>query len=135
MIRFLQTKGRVQQFLLVGFLSIIIIMMVVTLVPGGGLGDFFGMGMSQNVLAKVGGDEITVQDVNKQAQAMARQQFRGQAPPQILPFFIQRANDMLVTQKVILAEARRMGLTATDADLRYTLEHGQLAEMIFPGGT
>jgi peptidyl-prolyl cis-trans isomerase D len=135
MIRFLQTKGRLQQILLVGFLSIIIIMMVVTLVPtGGGLSDFFGVGMNQNVLAKVDGEEITVQDVNKQAQAMARQQFRGQAPPSILPFFIQRANDMLVTQKVILAEARRMGLSATDADLRYMLEHGPFASYLFPNG-
>jgi peptidyl-prolyl cis-trans isomerase D len=135
MIRFLQTKGRVQQFLLVGFLSIIIIMMVVTLVPGGGgVGDFFGLGMSQNVLAKVGGDEITVQDVNKQAQRMARQQFRGQVPPSILPFFIQRANDMLITQRIILNEAHRMGLNATEADLRDALQHGPLAEMIFPGG-
>ena len=72
MIRFLQTKGRVQQFLLVGFLSVIIIMMVVTLVPGGGLGDFLGFSMAQNVLAKVGSQEITVNDVNKQAQLMAR---------------------------------------------------------------
>lgn len=134
MIRFLQTKGRLQQFLLIGFLSIIIIMMVVTLVPGGGLGDFFGVSMSQNVLAKVGGEEITVQDVNKQAQAMARQQFRGQAPPSILPFFIQRANDMLVTQKIILNEADRLGLSATDADLRYALEHGPFAQYLFPEG-
>ncbi len=134
MIRFLQTKGRVQQVLLIGFLTIIIIMMVVTLVPGGGLSDFFGGGLSQNVLAKVGGEEITVQDVNKQAQAMARQQFRGQAPPSILPFFIQRANDMLVTQKVILSEANRLGLNATDADLRYALEHGPFAQYLFPEG-
>ena len=136
MIRFLQTKGRVQQVLLVGFLSIIIIMMVVTLVPGGGaFGDFFGLSMSQNVLAKVGSDEITVQEVNKQAQAMARQQFRGQLPPALLPYFLQRANDMLVTQRVILNEARRMGLVATDADLKYELQHGQLAELFFPSGT
>ena len=41
MIRFLQTKGRLQQILLVGFLSIICIMMVVTLIPGGStLTDF-----------------------------------------------------------------------------------------------
>ena len=135
MIRFLQTKGRVQQFLLVGFLSVIIIMMVVTLVPGGGLGDFLGFSMAQNVLAKVGSQEITVNDVNKQAQLMARQQFRGQVPPQILPFFIQRANDMLITQKVILSEANRMGLSATDTDLRYTLEHGPFAAMLFPNGS
>ena len=56
MIRFLQTKGRVQQILLVGFLSIICIMMVVTLIPGGSsLTDFLGLGMNENVVAKVDG--------------------------------------------------------------------------------
>lgn len=135
MIRFLQTKGRVQQFLLVGFLSIIIIMMVVTLVPGGGLGDFFGFSMNANVLAKVGGEDITVQDVQKRAQSMAKQQFRGrEVPPAIMPYFLQQAQQGLVTRQMLLNEADRMGLAATDSDLVYELQHGPYAETLYPEG-
>lgn len=133
MIRFLQTKGRVQQFLLIGFLSIIIIMMVVTLVPGG-FGDMFGFGLGQDVIAKVSGQEISVREVTKQANNMARQQFPKGFPQQVLPFFVSRAADMLVTQAVILHEANRMGLAATDADLRYELQHGPLAQLLYPDG-
>ena len=136
MIRFLQTKGRVQQFLLVGFLSIIIIMMVVTLVPtGGGLSDFFGFSLNENVLAKVGGQEITVQEVQKRAQAMARQQARGREIPAFyMPIFIQQAQQGLVTRQMLLNEADRMGLSATSDDLVYELQHGPYAGTLYPDG-
>ncbi len=137
MIRFLQTKGRVQQILLIGFLSIICIMMVVTLIPGGSaLTDFLGFGgaLNDQVVAKVGGQEISVQEVQERARNMARQQFPQAPPDRVMPFIIPRVADMLVSQRIVLNEAHRLGLTATDADLRYMLEHGPFAQAIFPNG-
>ncbi len=134
MIRFLQTKGRIQQVLLVGFLSIICIMMVVTLIPGGStLTDFLGLGLSQNVIAKVGGEEITSQELTKQAQNMARQQY-GPRAQMALPFIMPQVANMLITQRLVLNEAKRLGLSATDEDLRNYLEHGQFAQLLFPDG-
>src|SRR5512146_1085792 len=127
MIRFLQTKGRVQQVLLIGFLSIICIMMVVTLIPGGSaLTDFLGLGgLNEQVVAKVGGQEISVQDVQNRARNMARQRYPQIPPDRVMPFIIpQVANDM-VNQAIVLNEANRMGLAATNADLRDELQHGQ----------
>src|SRR5512146_2705236 len=136
MIRFLQTKGRVQQVLLIGFLSIICIMMVVTLIPGGSaLTDFLGLGgLNDQVVAKVGGEEISVQEVQNRARNMARQQFPQVPPDRVMAYIIPRVADMLVSQRIVLNEAHRLGLTATDADLRYMLEHGPFAQVLFPNG-
>ena len=135
MIRFLQTKGRVQQILLVGFLSIICIMMVVTLIPGGSsLTDFLGLGMNENVVAKVDGQEISVQDVQERARNMARQRYPQVPADKVLPFIIPQVADGMVSQALFLSEARRLGLRATDTDLRYLLEHGQFAPVLFPNG-
>src|SRR4051794_18034892 len=110
MIRFLQTKGRLQQILLVGFLSIICIMMVVTLIPGGStLSDFLGLGLNQNVIAKVGGQEITSQELNNQARSLARQQYGARAE-MALPFMMPQVANMLISQRIVLNEANRLGL-------------------------
>src|SRR5260370_39179205 len=52
----------------------------------------------------------------------------------LLPFFAQRPFDDLVNEKILIAEARRMGLKATDDDLRDYLHQGQLGQNIFPDG-
>src|SRR5512146_539820 len=136
MIRFLQTKGRVQQILLVGFLSIICIMMVVTLIPGGSsLTDFLGLGMNENVVAKVDGQEISVQDVQERARNMARQRYPQVPADKVLPFIIPQVADGMVSQTLFLNEARRLGLRATDTDLCYLLERRQPATALFPNAT
>jgi peptidyl-prolyl cis-trans isomerase D len=67
---------------------------------------------------------------------MLRQQFpRGNAMAgQLLPFFTSRAAEQLITQKALVVEAGRMGLRATDEDLRDELQHGLYAATLFPGG-
>jgi peptidyl-prolyl cis-trans isomerase D len=132
MIRFLQTKGPLQKILLVGFLAIICIMMVVTLVPGGILNEF---GIThEGLVAKVGSEQITAQDVNQQANQIARSQFPRGAPPQLRPYLVQQAAESLMLQGVLLNEANRMGLRTSDEELRYELQHGGLAAQLFPGG-
>ncbi|HUO60667.1 MAG TPA: peptidyl-prolyl cis-trans isomerase [Candidatus Acidoferrales bacterium] len=133
MIRFLQTKGRVQQALLIGFLTIICVMMVVTLVPGG----VFNTGVSSdpNTVAKVGSEEISIREVNRTAQNMMRQQFpRGNAPEAFMGFFRQQALQQLIVQNLALSEAKRMGLEATESELKYELEHGPMSRALFPDG-
>ena len=55
MIRFLQTPGKTKKIVLGGMLVLICGAMVITLVPGGILGDAFGFGAPQgDVLVRVG---------------------------------------------------------------------------------
>ncbi len=131
MIRFLQTKGRFQKILLVGFLSIVCIMMVVTLVPGGVLGDFGGRGVSANAIAKVNGQDVTIQEVDEVAHNMMQRQH---IPEQFKPYILPQAVDAVIMRKVYLGEAKRLGLEATDEDLRYEMQRGGLSAALYPNG-
>ncbi|MGH9644391.1 MAG: SurA N-terminal domain-containing protein, partial [Terriglobales bacterium] len=109
--------------------------MVITLVPGGILGDAFGYGSPQgNVLAKVGDEEITVPEVQRTAQDMGKQQFPRGFPSQFLPFLMQRAAEQLILQKAMVAEAHNMGFTVTDQELRDEIQHGAFSQLFFPAG-
>jgi peptidyl-prolyl cis-trans isomerase D len=136
MIRFLQTPGPTKKIVLGGLLLIICAAMVITLVPGG-LGSSFNItGPGAGVVAKVDGEDITVQEVQQQAKMLVRQQFpRGGAQASmLLPFFASRAAEQLIDEQAIIAEARRMGLHATDQEVREQLQHGPLSNYLFPSG-
>jgi peptidyl-prolyl cis-trans isomerase D len=135
MIRFLQTPGKFKKYFLGGMLLVICVSMVWYLVPSGStLG--IGAPSAAGVLATVSGEEIRTTEVQRQARRMVEQQFpRGGAQANmLLPFFAQRAFDELVNEKILLIEARRLGLKATDDDLRDYLHQGQLGQNIFPDG-
>jgi len=136
MIRFLQTAGNAKKYILGAMLLLICGAMVITLVPGGILGDAFGFGsIEKGVLAKVNGQDITMKEVNDTAQRIGRQQFGGRSlPSALLPMLRQSAAEQLITQKALLAEAERMGLKVTDAELQDTLSKGQIGQFLFPNG-
>ena len=132
MIRFLQTPGKVKKIVLGGLLVLICGAMVITLVPGGILGDAFGAGGgSSNAVAHVGDQDVTVPEVEDLARQMGRQQFPKGMPSQFLPFMRQRAVQSLIMQKALLIEAGNMGLKITDEELRASLR--RIPEL-FPNG-
>lgn len=130
MIRFLQTPSPTKKIVLGGLLTVICVMMVVTLIPGGSI---FGDGAVTNDsdIAKVDGQTITVQEVSRAAQNMAQQYHY---PAQLVPFLMSRAADQLIAQQAVVDEAHRMGLTVSDEELRQVLHKGQYGEMLFPKG-
>jgi peptidyl-prolyl cis-trans isomerase D len=137
MIRFLQTPGPIKKVILGGLLTIICVFMVITLVPGFGSSNFFGTAAPQRgVVATVDGNDITTLEVQKQARQMVRQQFpRGGAQASmLLPFFASQAAEELIQRDAIVAEAQRLGLRATDEDVRDELQHGRFAQDLFPNG-
>ncbi len=136
MIRFLQTPGPIKKIVLGGLLTIISVFMVITLVPGFGSTDFFGTAPSRGVVAKVGGADITSQEVQRQAREMVRQQFpRGGAQASmLLPFFASQAAQQLIQRQALIAEAEHLGLRASDEAVRDELQHGRYSETFFPGG-
>lgn len=91
---------------------------------GGGLGRRGGNGAtSNNVAASVGGQKVTIDEFErhyKRLEGLYRQiygdQFTSEAAKQMgLPL---QALNQAVSQKILLEEARRMGLTATDEEVR-----------------
>jgi peptidyl-prolyl cis-trans isomerase D len=136
MIRFLQTPGPIKKVILSGILLIFCGAMVITLIPGG-VGSNLGVGApGAGVVAKVGSESVTATEVQLEARQMVRQQFpRGGAQANmLLPFFSSQAAQQLINEKAIVAEARRMGLRASDEEVRDELQHGPLSQYLFPDG-
>lgn len=135
MIRFMQTSATFKKYVLTSILVVICIAMAWYLVP-----SFTGQGLGNNgnnpVLATVAGSDITTTAVRKQALQMIEQQYpsaRAQAAI-LLPMVANQASQLLINQKILIAEAHRMGFKATPDDIREELEHGELATTFFPGG-
>lgn len=137
MIRFLQTPGPIKKIVLGGLLTVICVLMAITLIPGFGNSSFFASSASTpGVVATVSGEEVRTSDVQRQARQMLEQQLPRGGPQasSLMPFFAQRAAESMIGQKVLLTEAERMRLRATDDDLREYMQQGQLGQMLFPGG-
>ena len=133
MIRFLQTPGKFQKILLTSVLVVIALLMVITLIPGGFLGDSFGFGSTSQagVLAQIGDQQVTTQEIEMQAERMRQQR---NYPQQLMPFLREQAAESLVTMKAMEAEADRMGLKVTDQDLQQEIRSGALGQQLFPKG-
>jgi len=135
MIRFLQTPGPTKKIILGGLLLVVCVMMVITLVPGGMFGDYFGRDLSTaGVVAKVGSEDISLQQVAQRARMIGKQQFRGNVPPTLMPFLMQRAADSMITLGALAYEADRMGLGVSDSELADYLHQGQFGQLFFPDG-
>lgn len=138
MIRFLQTPGPIKKVVLGGLLTVICVFMVITLVPGFGSTDFFGTrAPGQGVVATVAGNDITSVEVQRAARQMVRQQFPrgGEQASMLLPFFASQAAQQLIQREAVIAEAHRLGLRATDDDVRDELQHGMYSQTFFPNGS
>jgi len=125
MIRFLQSPGKVKKYLLGGLLVFISITMLLYLIPQGG-SNITGQ---PNILARVGDDNITIEDVARRAEEFQRSQGR-----QIAPAMMPQLVDYMITDRAQLLQAQRLGLRVSDAELKDELQHGPLSTYIFPDG-
>jgi peptidyl-prolyl cis-trans isomerase D len=137
MIRFLQTEGPVKKVVLSGLLLLICAAMVIAFVPG--IGSDTGA-PGRGILAKVNGEDITVQEVRDTARQMAQRQAQqyGAQASMLLPFLMQQATqhavDQLIDRQLELTEAQRLGLKSTPQEVKDELQHGPYASYFFPGG-
>lgn len=140
MIRFLQTDNRLTKALLVVVIGAASVSMVVYLIPGLTTGS-----TSADTYAVVyphwysrflaAGSEVSqteVQRVTQQQLAQRGPQYANN--PMIVNLFEQQVGQQLVQQKVLLAEADRLGIRASDDDVRNFLRAGETGAVIFPDG-
>ena len=141
MIRFLQTDNRITKALLVVIIGAASVSMCVYLIPG----LTGGGAASPDTYAVVyphwysrflsTGDSVSQVRVEQ----VARQQLEQRNPqyadnPMILNFFETQVGQQLVQQQVLLQVADKMGIRATDDDVRQYLHTGPTGEVIFPNG-
>ena len=140
MIRFLQKSGQTTKYVLGGLLLLICASMVITLIPGGLGGDVFSATPGRGIIAKVGGTDISADEVRLTARQMAQQdaQRYGEMASKIMPFLIQqetqRAVEQLISRQALVSEAGRMGLRVSPEEVKDELQHGRYAATFFPGG-
>ena len=141
MIRFLQQDNRVVKALFVVIIAAASVSMVVYLIPG-----LTGQsGVSAGTYAVVyphwyskffsSGDTISQEKVSLQA----RQQLQQRNPqyasnPMIVNLFEQQVGQQLVQQQILLAEAAKLGISASSEDVAQFLHQGQAGQVLFPNG-
>ena len=139
MIRFLQRDNRITKAFFVVVIAAASVGMVVYLIPG-----LTGMGASTADTYAViyphwysrllsSGDVVSQQKVTQMAnQQMQRNHYPDN--PMILQIIEQQVGQQLVQQQILLAEADRLGIRATDDDVISFLHKGQFGEYLFPNG-
>jgi peptidyl-prolyl cis-trans isomerase D len=81
------------------------------------------------------GVTITHQQVRQRARQVLQSHYPQYADsPAIMRIVEMQIGQQLVQQKVLLIEARKQGIRATDADVTQFLHEGQLGEILFPNG-
>jgi len=141
MIRFLQADNRVVKAMFWVIIVAACVSMVVYLIPG-----LMGAGSStpdtyavvyphwySKILSS--GDEISQQKVDE----MTRRQLMQRNPqyadnPMIVKLFEGQVAQQLIQQAVLLQEAHRLGIRATDADVLHYLQTGPTGQVLFPKG-
>ncbi|HWG21636.1 MAG TPA: peptidyl-prolyl cis-trans isomerase [Terracidiphilus sp.] len=141
MLRFLQQDTKMAKAIYVVIIAAASVGMVVYLIPG-----LMNTGVAApNTYAEVyphwyskilrSGEPISLQRV----QQVARQQIQQRSPqymdnPMILNFFTQQVGQQLVEQQILLTEAAKLGVSASNDDVSKFLHTGMMGETLFPNG-
>ncbi len=139
MIRFLQRDNRVTKAFFVVVIAAASVGMVVYLIPG-----LTGMGASTadtyaviypHWYSRLLSSGITISE-QRVSQAARQQMLRNRYPdnPAIERIIEQQAGQQLVQQQLMIYEAEKLGITATDDDVSDFLHQGQFGEYLFPNG-
>jgi peptidyl-prolyl cis-trans isomerase D len=142
MIRFLQADNRLVKALFVVVIGVASVSMVVYLIPGlmstaSSAPDTYAV-VYPHWYSKLlsSGDEISLQKVEETTRRQVMQRNPQYADnPMILKIFESQVAQQMIQQKVLLQEAHRLGITATDADVLHFLQYGPYRQTFFPGGT
>jgi len=139
MIRFLQRDSRVVKAFFVVIIGMASISMVVYLIPGltgqnAAAADTYAV-VYPHWYSKLfsSGSTVSQQLVEKMARAQLQQQ-RYPDNPMILGLFEDRVGKQLVQQAILLDEAEKLGIRATEDDVRQYLRTGSAGQVLFPGG-
>lgn len=139
MIRFLQSDNRLTKAIFGVVIGGAIVTMVITLVPGiyegfaGAPQGVYATVRQPGILGRLFGSTQNIQTsevVNLAGNLAQRQGY----PAQFAQFLQPQAQQILLAGAIEQQEAHRLGLVATDEDVRYDLQHGQLGQLFFPNG-
>jgi len=139
MIRFLQKDSRFVKAFFVVIIGLASVSMVIYLIPGlTGMGasapDTFAVVYPHWYSRFLGTGETISQDKVSQLAQRQMEQQHYPSNPMIQGLLEQRVGQQLVNQQIVQFEAQKLGIRATDDDVRAFLRKGVWGEMLFPNG-
>ena len=112
-----RSRDKAVRILLGVLLGLVALSMLVYLIPNyGGGGSSSGY---DQVVAEIGGRDLTLREVDVQIQAMRRNR---QIPNELLHVYVPQAIDQMITERAMAYEAGRLGYRVSDAELANTLQ-------------
>ncbi len=119
MLKQLSKLERTRNVLILGFVGLMAISLVLFFKPNSGSSQIEPT-RSSEVLATVGGEEITVGELASQKQSIQQRfsQFGGQISLMQMGYTDEKILDGLIIRKVALLEARRLGLAASEGEVK-----------------
>ena len=124
---FKKRREAVKKYLLIFFLSIVSIGMVITLAP---LPSLTTDNQDANVLASIGGVNITIQNLQQSIQSRFRNSPLG-SDPRLIPAVAGGVLEDMVLQRALVKQASKMGIEVTNQELYRALES---IPWLYPGG-
>jgi peptidyl-prolyl cis-trans isomerase D len=110
-----RSREKYTRYILGALLVIVALSMVITLVPGYGSGG----GNADAVLAKIGGDDLTLQEASVNLQAAMKQ---GRIPPEVAEMYVPLYVNKMIAERALAYQAKRMGLQVTDEEVARTIQ-------------
>jgi peptidyl-prolyl cis-trans isomerase D len=112
-----RSRQKMMRYLLGGILTVVCASMVTYLIPG--FGQSSTPSANDTVIAEIGPEKLTSQDVMQRVQQVMRGQ---QLPAAMLQTYLPQMVDNMIQQRAINYEFERQGLTATDDEVLSTLQ-------------
>ncbi len=126
MLKTLQQRNRMVKIVLGVLLGLICLAMVITLVPG----PVGSLGNSPDVVANVGGQDITLLEVRRQLDQLTRGQTM---PPMLKGLYTRQILNQMIFERALEVEAKRLGLQVTPEEQAERIK--QMLPMVFNGDT
>jgi peptidyl-prolyl cis-trans isomerase D len=138
MIRFLQKDTPLVKGIFIAIIGVTCVLMVIFLVPGifndqTAVNQTYATIRHGGILGRFlpAEDTVSLTDVQQVAQRMMQGR---QIPDMYMPFFLQQAGQQVIQQHIEIAEAHRLGITATNDDVSRFLHTGMWGQYLFPDG-
>jgi peptidyl-prolyl cis-trans isomerase D len=119
-----RSRAKAVRYLMTALLLMVALSMVAYLVPGG-----TGSDAQEQVIAKIGGEQLTAREVQLSIQAALRNK---QAPPEMVQHYVPQYIDQMITERALAFQAGRMGFDVTEADTAFVIR--SMLPNIFAGG-
>lgn len=122
-----RSREKTTRYLLTGLLSLVALSMVITLIPGFGSGG--GSSASDQVIAEIGKDVVTLREV----QMGVNDTIRGRnIPNELVSVYAPQIVNQIVSERALAYYAKELGYKTTDADVAQVIQ--MQIPQLFEGG-